>query len=52
MARNVFGCRRLGSSFYVNGDEPSGSIKEVGYFLTSREVVSFSNNFLHHGVSK
>jgi hypothetical protein len=34
------------------GNEPLGSIKEVGYFLTSRVTVSFSNNILHHGVSE
>jgi hypothetical protein len=35
-----------------HGNEPSGSIKKVGYFLTSRVTVSFSRNILHHGVNR
>jgi hypothetical protein len=32
--------------------EPSGSIKEAGYCLTSLVIISFSKNILHHGVSE
>jgi hypothetical protein len=38
--------------FSEHGNEPSGSIKKAGYFLTSLVTISFSNNALHHGVSK
>jgi hypothetical protein len=38
--------------FCEHGNEPSGSIKKAGYFLTGRVTVSFSNNILHHGVSE
>ena len=34
------------------GNEPSGSIKNAGNFLTSCKPVSFSRRTLHHGVSK
>ena len=34
------------------GNEPSGSIKNVGNFLTRCKPVSFSRRTLHHGVSK
>jgi hypothetical protein len=40
------------AGFCENGNEPSGSIKKAGYFLTSRVTISFSNNVLHHGVRK
>ena len=33
-------------------DEPSGSRKKAGNFLTSCKSVSFSRRTLHHGVSK
>jgi hypothetical protein len=33
-------------------NEPSGSIKKAGYFLTNWVTISFSNNILHHGVSE
>jgi hypothetical protein len=36
---------------FENGNKPSGSIKKE-YFLTSSVTISFSNNILHHGVSK
>jgi hypothetical protein len=32
-------------------NEPSGSIKKVGYSLKSRVTITFSKNILHHGVS-
>jgi hypothetical protein len=38
--------------FCENGSEPSGSIEKAGYFLTGWVTISFSNNVLHHGVSK
>jgi hypothetical protein len=38
--------------FCEHADEPSGSIKKAGYFLISLVTISFSNNILHHGVSK
>ena len=34
------------------GNEPSGSVKNAGNFLTSCKSVSFSRRTLHHGVSK
>jgi hypothetical protein len=38
--------------FCEHGDEPLGSLKNVEYFLISLVTVSFSNNILHHEVSK
>jgi hypothetical protein len=38
------------AGFCEHGNEPSGSIKEAGYFLTRWVTISFSNNTLHHGV--
>jgi hypothetical protein len=40
------------ADFCEHGNEPSGSIKKAGYFLTSSVTISFSNNVLHHGISK
>jgi hypothetical protein len=40
------------SSFCEHGDEPSVSLKEVGYFFENLSDCSFSNNVLHYGVSK
>jgi hypothetical protein len=40
------------AGFRDHGNEPSGSIKKAGYFLTSWVTISFSNNILHHGVSE
>jgi hypothetical protein len=40
------------AGFCEHGDEPSGSIKEAGYCLTSCVTISFSKNILYHGVSK
>jgi hypothetical protein len=40
------------SCFCEHGNETSSSIKEAGYFLTCGMTISFSNNILHHGVSK
>jgi hypothetical protein len=40
------------AGFCEHGNEPSGSIKKAGYFLTCRMTISFSYNVLHHGVSK
>jgi len=39
------------AGFCERGNEPSGSIKKAGFFLTSWVTISFSNNILHHGVS-
>jgi hypothetical protein len=39
------------AGFYEHGDEPSGSIKRVRYFFDKLSD-SFSNNVLHHEVSK
>jgi hypothetical protein len=39
------------AGFCEHSDEPSGSIKKVGYFMISWVTISFSNNILHHGVS-
>jgi len=39
------------AGFCEHDNEPLGSIKKQ-YFLTSRVTVSFSNNVLHHAVSK
>jgi hypothetical protein len=36
------------AGFCEHGNEPSGSIKKAGCLVT----ISFSNNVLHHGVSK
>jgi hypothetical protein len=38
------------AGFCEHGNEPTGSIKEAGYFLTGWVTISFSNN-VHHGVS-
>jgi hypothetical protein len=38
------------ATFCEHGDEPSCSVKKASYSLTSCD--SFSNNVLHHGVSK
>jgi hypothetical protein len=38
--------------FCEHGNKPSGSIKKAGCFLESRVIISFSNNILHHGVSR
>jgi hypothetical protein len=38
------------AGFCEHSNEPSGSIKKEGYFLTSWVTVNFSNNILHHGV--
>jgi hypothetical protein len=40
------------AGFCKHGNEPSGFIKKSGYFLTGLVTISFSNNVLHHGVSK
>jgi hypothetical protein len=40
------------AGFCEHANEPSGSIKKAGYFLTSCVTISFSNNILHHEVSK
>jgi hypothetical protein len=40
------------TGFCEHGNEPSGSVNKVGYFLTSWATISFSRNILHHGVSK
>jgi hypothetical protein len=40
------------AGFCDHGNEPSGSIKKADYCLTSRVTISFSNNTLHHRVSK
>jgi hypothetical protein len=40
------------AGFCENGDESLGFIKKAGYILTSLVTNSFSNNVLHHGVSK
>jgi hypothetical protein len=40
------------ADFCERGNEPSGSIKKAGYFLTVLVTISFSNNDLHHGVSE
>jgi hypothetical protein len=40
------------AGFSEHGNESSGSIKKAGYFLTSCVIISFSNNVLHHEVSK
>jgi hypothetical protein len=39
------------AGFGENGDEPSGSIKKAGFFFFGK-LSSFSNNILHHGLSK
>jgi hypothetical protein len=33
-------------------NEPSGSVKKAGYFLTSWMTISVPNNVLHHWVSE
>jgi hypothetical protein len=38
--------------FCEHGNEPSDSTKKAEYFLTGSVTISFSNNVLHHGVSK
>jgi len=40
------------TGFCEHGNEPSDSIKKAGYCLTSCVTISFSNNILHHGISK
>jgi hypothetical protein len=50
MWRTGFGCLRIGSSGGLLWT--LGSITKAGYFLTSWVTISFSNNILHHGVSK
>jgi hypothetical protein len=40
------------AGFCEHGDEPSGSIKKVGYFLMRSVTNSFSNNILHNGASR
>jgi hypothetical protein len=52
--RTGLGWLRIGSSgeFCKHGNEPSGSIKKRGYFLAGLVTIKFSNNILHHGVSK
>jgi hypothetical protein len=40
------------AGFCEHGNETSGSIMKVGYSLTSWVTINFSNNMLHHGVSK
>jgi len=40
------------AGFCEHGNEPSGSTKKAGYYLTSSVTISFSHNILHHGVSK
>jgi hypothetical protein len=50
MGRTGFGWLRIGSNggLFEHGNEPSGSIKKAGFFVTT----SFSNNVPYHGVSK
>jgi hypothetical protein len=36
---------------FEHGNEPAGSIKKAGFFLTNWVTISFSNNILHHGIS-
>jgi hypothetical protein len=52
MGRTGFGWLRIGSS--EHGNEPSGFHKgsRVFFFLANWVTISFSNNILHHGVSK
>jgi len=38
--------------FYEHDNEPSASIKKAAYFLTRWVTIGFSNDVLHHGVSK
>jgi hypothetical protein len=40
------------AGFCEQGNETSGPIKKAGYCLTGRVTLKFSNNVLHHGVSK
>jgi hypothetical protein len=40
------------AGFCEHGNEPMGSIKNVGYCLTTWVTMSFSKNILHHRVSK
>jgi hypothetical protein len=49
-----FGWLKGGSSggFCEKGNEPLGFIKKEGCCLTSCVTISFSNNILHHEVSK
>jgi len=39
------------AGFCEHGNEPLGSIKKVGCYLTSWVTISFPKNILHHGVS-
>jgi hypothetical protein len=54
MGRTGFRWLRIGSSGRIceHGNEPSGSIKEAGYFLISLVTISLSNNILHQEISK
>jgi hypothetical protein len=40
------------AGFCEHGDKPSGSIKKAGYFFYRLSDNQFSNNILHHEVSK
>jgi hypothetical protein len=40
------------AGFCEHDNESSGSIKKAGYFFTSWETISFSNNILHHWANK
>jgi hypothetical protein len=40
------------AGFCEHGDVPLVTIKKAGYFMISRVTISFSNNIVHHGVSK
>jgi hypothetical protein len=40
------------AGFFEHGDESSGSIKKAECFLIGCVTISFSNNILHHGLSK
>jgi hypothetical protein len=54
MGRTGFGWLRIGSSGGLLWTRwwTFGFHKKRGYFLTSWVIISFSNNILHHGVSK
>jgi hypothetical protein len=40
------------AGFCDHGNEPSGSMKKAGNYLTRYVTISFSKNVLHHGVSE
>jgi hypothetical protein len=54
MKRTGFGWLRIGSNggLFEHGNQPYGSKKKAGYFLTSCASMNFSNNVLHLGVNK